>query len=124
MSKIDRCMVSSPYSQSASSGKSGFANRSFARLPESSRTFRNLVRGHKRLATDVIPDQDTEYEEIEMDQNLTQKTVEAINQASELALENSHQQLTTIHLAIVLLEDPEGLAQQAVLKHGNEDTLR
>lgn len=60
----------------------------------------------------------------DMDQNLTQKTVEAINQASELALENSHQQLTPVHLAIVLLEDGEGLAQQAVLKHGNEETLR
>lgn len=59
-----------------------------------------------------------------MDQNLTQKTVEAINQASELALENNHQQLTPIHLAIVLLEDAEGLAQQAVLKQGNEETLK
>lgn len=59
-----------------------------------------------------------------MDQNLTQKTIEAINQASELAIENNHQQLTPVHLAVVLLEDPEGLAQQAVLKHGNEETLR
>lgn len=59
-----------------------------------------------------------------MDQNVTQKAAEAINQAGSLALENSHQQLTPIHLAIVLLEDPEGLAQQAVLKHGNEETLR
>ena len=59
-----------------------------------------------------------------MDQNLTKKTVEAINQASELAIENNHQQLSPIHLAIVLLEDSEGLAQQAVLKQGNDDTLR
>lgn len=59
-----------------------------------------------------------------MNQNLTQKVIEAINQANELAVENSHQQLTPVHLAIVLLEDAEGLAQQAVLKHGNEETLR
>ena len=59
-----------------------------------------------------------------MDNNITQKTAEGINQASNLALENNHQQLTPVHLAITLLEDPEGLAQQAVLKHGNEETLR
>ena len=59
-----------------------------------------------------------------MDNNVTQKTAEGINQASSLALENNHQQLTPVHLAITLLEDPEGLAQQAVLKHGNEETLR
>ena len=55
---------------------------------------------------------------------LTQKTIEGINQARDLALENSQQQLTPVHLAVVLLEDPEGLASQAVLKNANEETLR
>lgn len=59
-----------------------------------------------------------------MDQNITQKTAEAINQASSVALENSHQQLTPVHLAITLFEDPEGIACQAVLKHGSKETLR
>lgn len=44
---------------------------------------------------------------------LTQKTTELINTARDLALEESQQQLTPLHLAIALFEDPEGIAKQA-----------
>jgi hypothetical protein len=33
-------------------------------------------------------------------------------------------QVTPLHLAIVLFEDPEGIGRQAVLKCANKDTLR
>ncbi|KAK9916599.1 hypothetical protein WJX75_004717 [Coccomyxa subellipsoidea] len=54
----------------------------------------------------------------------TQKTIETLNNAQELAQENSHQQVTPIHVAIKLLEDPEGIAKQAILRNSNEETLR
>ncbi len=54
----------------------------------------------------------------------TQKTIEALNSAQELAQENSHQQVTPVHIAIKLFEDPEGIARQAILRNSNEETLR
>ena len=54
----------------------------------------------------------------------TQKTIETLNKAQELAQENSHQQVTPVHVAIKLLEDPEGIAKQAILRNSNEETLR
>jgi ATP-dependent Clp protease ATP-binding subunit ClpB len=54
----------------------------------------------------------------------TQKVVAALSSAQELAQESSHAQLTPVHLAVVLFEDPEGIAKQAVLKVGNEETLK
>ncbi|KAK9810143.1 hypothetical protein WJX72_005514 [[Myrmecia] bisecta] len=46
----------------------------------------------------------------------TVKASEALAQAQELAKENGHSQITPLHLAVVLFENPEGLAKQAVLK--------
>jgi ATP-dependent Clp protease ATP-binding subunit ClpB len=54
----------------------------------------------------------------------TQKVNAALLAAQELAQENSNPQLTPTHLAVVLFEDPEGIAKQAVLKLGNEETLK
>ena len=60
-----------------------------------------------------------------MDPNkFTQKTHEAIRAASELAQDNGHAQISPVHLAIALFEDPEGLGKQAVLREGNDETLR
>lgn len=60
-----------------------------------------------------------------MDPNkFTQKTLEALQKAQELAQDNSHQQVTPVHAAVALFEDPEGLAKQAVLRNSNEETLR
>ena len=60
-----------------------------------------------------------------MDPNkFTRKTQEAIQNAAELAQDNSHAQISPVHLAIFLFEDPEGLAKQAVLREGNDETLR
>ena len=55
-------------------------------------------------------------------QNWTQKVRQAIQQAIETAREAGHPQLTALHLAVALLEDPEGLAKQAVLRASNEQT--
>ena len=58
-----------------------------------------------------------------MDQkNWTQKVRQAIQQAIETAREAGHPQLTALHLAVALLEDPDGLAKQAVLRASNEQT--
>lgn len=54
----------------------------------------------------------------------TQKVNEALRSASELATEHSHQQVTPLHVATALFEDPEGLAKTAVKKSGTEDALR
>ncbi|KAK9793452.1 hypothetical protein WJX73_009135 [Symbiochloris irregularis] len=54
----------------------------------------------------------------------TQKTVAAINAAQQLAQEHSHQQIQPTHLAVVLFEDEEGIAKRAILRLGNEETLR
>lgn len=54
----------------------------------------------------------------------TQKTVAALNAAQQLAQEHSHQQVQPTHLAVVLFEDEEGVGKRAVLRVGNEETLR
>ena len=60
-----------------------------------------------------------------MDPNkFTQKTQEAIKNAAELAQDNSNAQVSPVHLAISLFEDPEGLAKQAVMREGSDETLR
>ena len=46
----------------------------------------------------------------------TQKVTEALQSAQGLASEHSHQQLSPLHVAIVLFEDPEGVARAAVAK--------
>ena len=55
---------------------------------------------------------------------VTQKVTEVINAARDLALESSHQQLSAIHVATVLFEDPNGIAKAAVLRIGSEDAYR
>ena len=57
-------------------------------------------------------------------QKFTQKTAQALSAAQELATENSHQQLTPLHVAVTLFEDPEGLAKTAVGKVGSDETWR
>jgi ATP-dependent Clp protease ATP-binding subunit ClpA len=60
-----------------------------------------------------------------MEQNMTQKTIEAINDANALAIDHDHQALTPIHLALALFDDANGgIAQQAVLKRSGDETLR
>lgn len=47
-----------------------------------------------------------------------------LNAAQQLAAEHSHQQLTPVHLAIVMFGDPEGVARAALAKQAaSEDTL-
>lgn len=48
--------------------------------------------------------------------SFTQKVTETLNAAHELASESSHQQLTPTHVAIVLFDDPEGVARAAIAK--------
>lgn len=58
-----------------------------------------------------------------MDPNkLTQKVAEVVNAARDLALEEQHQSLEPLHLAIIMFEDPEGVGKQAVLKVANEES--
>ena len=60
-----------------------------------------------------------------MDPNkLTQKTAEVVNAARDLALEEQHQELHPIHMAIVMVEDPEGLAKHAILKQGGDASYK
>lgn len=47
-----------------------------------------------------------------------------INTARDIALENQHQQLSTIHVAVALFEDPEGIAKQSVLRVAGEESYR
>lgn len=54
----------------------------------------------------------------------TQKTTETISEAIELAQEEQHQQLTPLHLAIVLFEDTHGLARTAVSKAAGEEAWK
>ncbi|MBQ3235569.1 MAG: ATP-dependent chaperone ClpB [Clostridia bacterium] len=48
--------------------------------------------------------------------NFTQKSIEAINNASRIAKENGNQQITTLHLLKALLLDGEGLTQKLFSK--------
>jgi ATP-dependent Clp protease ATP-binding subunit ClpB len=54
-----------------------------------------------------------------MDPNkLTAKASEAISAAAELATEAGNPQLTPVHLAVALFEDPEGLGKQVHIAAG------
>lgn len=57
-------------------------------------------------------------------EQFTEKANECLKKAVDLATETGHGLLTTLHVAVVLFEDEEGVAPQAVLKIGNQDTLR
>lgn len=60
-----------------------------------------------------------------MDPNkLTQKVAEIVNAARDLALEEQQQALAPLHVAVVMFEDPEGIAKQAVVKAASEDSYR
>lgn len=54
---------------------------------------------------------------------ITQKVAELVNAARDQALEASHQQITALHLAVVMVEDPEGVAAQAVSKAGGDGAV-
>lgn len=50
----------------------------------------------------------------------TQKVESYLSAAAELAQESSHQQLSPVHLAIAMFEDPEGIGKQSAVKAGGE----
>ena len=50
----------------------------------------------------------------------TQKVEQYLATAAELAQESSHQQLSPVHLAIAMFEDPEGIGKQSAVKAGGE----
>ncbi|MCQ2432206.1 MAG: AAA family ATPase, partial [Clostridia bacterium] len=51
-------------------------------------------------------------------QKFTQKSIEAVQNAQSLTINNSNQQMEQIHLCAALLADAEGLAQQLLRKAG------
>ena len=58
-------------------------------------------------------------------QQYTQKSMEAIQNAQRLASERGHQQLEQAHLLLSLLEMPEGLIPQLLTRmNGSADALR
>lgn len=59
-----------------------------------------------------------------MNAKFTSKVESYIATAAELAQENSHQQLTPIHLAIAIFEDNEGVGKQAAVKCAGEETYK
>lgn len=59
-----------------------------------------------------------------MNTKFTQKVETYLAAAAELAQESSHQQLTPVHLAIAMFEDPEGIGKQSVVKAGGEEECR
>ncbi|EFJ51248.1 hypothetical protein VOLCADRAFT_57497 [Volvox carteri f. nagariensis] len=54
----------------------------------------------------------------------TQKVNEVLDSAINLATEQQHATLTPIHLAIVLFEEPQGLARSAAVRAGGEEAWR
>lgn len=54
----------------------------------------------------------------------TSKCESLIAIAAETAQESQHQQLTPIHLAIAIFEDPEGIAKQATIKVAGDETYK
>lgn len=50
----------------------------------------------------------------------TQKVESYLASAAELAQESSHQQLSPVHLAIAMFEDPEGIGKQSAVKAGGK----
>lgn len=59
-----------------------------------------------------------------MNAKFTSKVESYIATAAELAQENSHQQLTPVHLAIAIFEDNEGIGKQAAVKSAGEETYK
>lgn len=51
----------------------------------------------------------------------TAKLNETLNAAQQLALERSQQQLSAVHAAFALFQDPQGVGKQAALKVGGQD---
>ena len=57
-------------------------------------------------------------------QKLTQKSMEAVRGAQELAAENGNQQITQAHLLLALLRQPEGLIPEILrIMNANPDGL-
>ncbi|GAB2236810.1 hypothetical protein Droror1_Dr00026692 [Drosera rotundifolia] len=52
---------------------------------------------------------------------LTHKTNEALVAARELAIDNGHAQFTPVHVAVVLISDPNGLFRQAITAASGDD---
>ena len=51
-------------------------------------------------------------------QNLTQKSIEAVNGAKQIASNYGNQQITSLHLLCALLEDGEGISNKIIEKIG------
>ena len=47
--------------------------------------------------------------------NYTQKSIEAVQSAQQLAVQNSHQQMEQVHLLLALLQQEGGLIPQLLL---------
>ncbi|GIL82494.1 hypothetical protein Vretimale_11933 [Volvox reticuliferus] len=54
----------------------------------------------------------------------TQKVNEVLNSAINLATEEKHATLTPVHLAVVLFEEPQGLASSAAIRAAGEEAWR
>eukprot|EP00208_Stichococcus_sp_RCC1054_P006290 CAMPEP_0206140698 /NCGR_PEP_ID=MMETSP1473-20131121/10363_1 /ASSEMBLY_ACC=CAM_ASM_001109 /TAXON_ID=1461547 /ORGANISM="Stichococcus sp, Strain RCC1054" /LENGTH=900 /DNA_ID=CAMNT_0053534945 /DNA_START=192 /DNA_END=2894 /DNA_ORIENTATION=+ len=52
---------------------------------------------------------------------MTRKAMEALSSAAEAAVDAGNQQLTPLHLAQSLLQDPEGIGKQAVMRSSGEE---
>lgn len=52
---------------------------------------------------------------------LTQKTIETLNASHHLCQEEQHAQLTPIHLAVTLFEDPQGVGRMSAVRVAGED---
>ena len=52
-------------------------------------------------------------------QNFTQKSIESLNLASNIAKENGNQQINSLHLLKGLLSDENGLINNMLTKMGN-----
>ena len=48
--------------------------------------------------------------------NYTQKSIEAVQSAQQLAVQNSHQQMEQVHLLLALLQQEGGLTPQLLKK--------
>ena len=51
-------------------------------------------------------------------EKFTQKSIEALSSATELAKENGNQQITSLHLMQALLTDEEGVCARVIEKMG------
>jgi ATP-dependent Clp protease ATP-binding subunit ClpB len=55
---------------------------------------------------------------------VTQKTAEVINAARDLALEHQNQQLCPVHVAVVMVEDADGIAKLGIEKSGGPESYK